>query len=56
MVEEKARHLAYSEAFAWLEKAYEERDPQIRHLNWPWLDPLREDPRFQTLKSKMGLE
>jgi TolB-like protein/Tfp pilus assembly protein PilF len=44
------------EAFAWLEKAYEERDPQIRHLNWPWLDPLRQDPRFQALKSKMGLE
>jgi serine/threonine-protein kinase len=44
------------EALAWLEKAYEERDPQVRHFHWPVLDPLRADPRFQALKNKMGLE
>jgi serine/threonine-protein kinase len=46
----------HDEALAWLERAYEERDPQVRHFHWPVLDPLRADPRFQTLKNKMGLE
>lgn len=46
----------YDEALTWLEKAYEERDPQLRHLHWPTLDRVRSDPRFQALKSKMGLD
>jgi TolB-like protein/Tfp pilus assembly protein PilF len=46
----------YDEALAWLEKAYEERDPQLRHFHWPILDRVRSDPRFQALKRKMGLE
>ncbi len=43
-------------AFAWLEKAHEERDPEVRMIHWPVLDPLRSDRRFAALKSKMGLE
>jgi tetratricopeptide (TPR) repeat protein len=46
----------YDEALAWLEKAYEERDPQVRHFHWPILDRLRSDPRFRALKRKMGRE
>jgi TolB-like protein/Flp pilus assembly protein TadD len=46
----------YDEAFTWLEKAYEERDPQLRHLHLPLLDRVRSDPRFQALKRKMGRE
>jgi TolB-like protein/Tfp pilus assembly protein PilF len=46
----------YDEALAWLEKAYEERDPQVRHFHLPILGRLRSDPRFQALKRKMGLE
>jgi TolB-like protein/Flp pilus assembly protein TadD len=46
----------HDEAFAWLEKAYEERDPQVRVLVWPWFDPLRADPRFLALRKKLGLE
>jgi TolB-like protein/Flp pilus assembly protein TadD len=44
------------EAFAWLERAYRERD---RALVWarvhPRLDPLRPDPRFDSLLRRMGL-
>jgi len=43
------------EAFAWLEKAYEERS--IWMAEWlsrgPWFDPLRSDPRFQDLLRRM---
>ncbi|UCC84781.1 MAG: tetratricopeptide repeat protein, partial [Gemmatimonadota bacterium] len=46
----------YDEAFAWLEKAYEERDPQLRHFHLPVLDPVRTDPRLQAIRRKMGLE
>ncbi len=43
-------------AFEWLEKAYEQR-----HRDLCWLkpsilwDPIRSDPRFQSLLSRMGL-
>jgi TolB-like protein/DNA-binding winged helix-turn-helix (wHTH) protein/Flp pilus assembly protein TadD len=45
------------EAFAWLEKAYEERDPQLTYLTVPGrrFDPLRRDPRFQQLVHRIGL-
>jgi serine/threonine protein kinase/tetratricopeptide (TPR) repeat protein len=44
------------EAFAWLEKAYEERYPWLIHLNVdPRLDSLRSDPRFQDLVRRVGL-
>lgn len=43
-------------AFAWLEKAYEDRDGQIDHINEePMLDGLRSDPRFTNLLRRMGL-
>jgi len=46
-----------NEAFAWLEKAYEERDPQLTYLTVPGrrFDPLRHDPRFQQLVHRIGL-
>ena len=44
------------EAFAWLEKAYQERSPQILFLkvykDW---DNLRSDPRFVDLVKRIGL-
>jgi TolB-like protein/tetratricopeptide (TPR) repeat protein/predicted Ser/Thr protein kinase len=44
------------EAFAWLEKAYELRDPQLVYLKvGPKYTPLRSDPRFQDLLRRMGL-
>jgi TolB-like protein/Flp pilus assembly protein TadD len=45
------------EAFAWLEKAYEERDPQLTYLKVPGrrFEPLRHDPRFKKLLLRMGL-
>ena len=43
-------------AFDWLEQAYEQRDPFIRDLKvFPALNPLRSDPRFQDLLSRVGL-
>jgi len=45
------------EAFAWLEKAYEERS--LWMAEWlscrPMFDPLRSDPRFQDLLRRMNL-
>jgi TolB-like protein/DNA-binding winged helix-turn-helix (wHTH) protein/Flp pilus assembly protein TadD len=46
-----------NEAFAWLEKAYHERDPELTYLNVPGrrFEPLRRDPRFRKLLVRMGL-
>ncbi len=39
-----------------LEKAYEERYPWLIHLSVePRLDPLRSEPRFKALVSRIGL-
>ncbi len=43
-------------AFAWLEKAYEERSVALYFLKVePSLDPLRSDPRFHDLLRRIGL-
>jgi len=46
-----------NEAFAWLEKAYEERDPQLTYIRVPGrrYEPLRHDPRYRELLLRMGL-
>ncbi|MGB8583800.1 MAG: hypothetical protein WCD47_23500 [Candidatus Sulfotelmatobacter sp.] len=44
------------EAFAWLEKACEERDPQLTYLkSGRRFEPLREDPRFGQFVRRVGL-
>ncbi len=46
----------YDRAIDWLEKAYEEHDPNLPYLgNNPLYDPLRSDPRFQALLRRMNL-
>jgi serine/threonine protein kinase/tetratricopeptide (TPR) repeat protein len=43
-------------AFEWLEKAFKERSFWLIYLRWePRLDPLRSDPRFSNLLTRMGL-
>jgi TolB-like protein len=43
------------EAFAWLERAYRERDPMMIFLQTrPTFDPLRSDPRFDDLLRRIG--
>ena len=45
-----------NEAFAWLEKAYEERDPQLTYLKaGRRFEPLRKDPRLEGLVRRVGL-
>ena len=45
----------YSKALDWLEKAYQERSIWVAWLKVePMYDPLRSDPRFQTLYKKMN--
>jgi len=46
-----------NEAFAWLEKAYQERDPELTYINVPGrrFEPLRRDPRFKKILVRMGL-
>ena len=44
-------------AFAWLEKAYEERASRLAYLKTEALwDPLRSDPRFADLLLRIGLQ
>jgi tetratricopeptide (TPR) repeat protein len=44
------------EAFRWLDKAYEQRDPGLTYIKIDHtLDPLRSDPRFRELQRRMGL-
>ena len=43
------------EAFAWLEKAYQERDPQLTYLKvGRRFEPLRHDARFQQFVHRVG--
>jgi TolB-like protein/DNA-binding winged helix-turn-helix (wHTH) protein/Tfp pilus assembly protein PilF len=42
-------------AFAWLEKAYQERASRLGELPDPVFDILRSDPRFQDLMRRLGL-
>jgi TolB-like protein len=45
------------EAFAWLEKAFQAREPYLIYLNVnPQGDSLRDDPRFKDLVRRIGLE
>jgi DNA-binding winged helix-turn-helix (wHTH) protein/TolB-like protein/Flp pilus assembly protein TadD len=44
------------QAFASLERAYNEHDPQLQYLGvYPEFDPIRSDPRFQDLMRRVGL-
>ena len=45
------------QAFEWLEKAYEERSPQLIYIRVnTQLDNIRSDPRFKALLKKINLE
>ena len=45
-----------NQAFDWLDKAYQERDPQLTYLKaGRRFEPLRRDPRFPELLHRVGL-
>jgi tetratricopeptide (TPR) repeat protein len=45
------------QAFEWLERAYEDRNPMLPTISvWSVYDPLRGDPRFGALLKKVGLD
>jgi hypothetical protein len=44
------------QAFEWLEKAYQERNPNLVNLKvQPIFDPIRSDPRFANLVQRVRL-
>jgi TolB-like protein len=44
------------QAFTWMERAIDERDPIIIPIkSYPFLDPIRNDPRFAVLLRRMNL-
>ena len=45
----------HNNALGWLEKAIEERDPNIPYLRMPLFDKLRDDPRFKEIALKLKL-
>jgi serine/threonine protein kinase len=45
----------YELAIDWLEKSYEEHDPNLPYLGRPIWDPMRSYPRFLDLLRKIGL-
>jgi len=47
----------YDNAFAWMERAIDDRDSIIIPIkSYPFFDPMRSDPRFLALLHKMNLE
>ncbi len=45
------------EAFAWMDKAIDDRDHMMTPLKtYPFLDPIRDDPRYHALLNRMNLE
>lgn len=45
------------EAFKWMDRAIERRDPSLRHVMLsPYLDNMREDPRFDDALIRIGLK
>lgn len=45
-----------NEAFKWLDKAYNQHDSRLLLVNTFWFDPIREDPRFQEIRRKIGID
>ena len=46
----------YDEAFAWFERAYQEKSETLQYLKVdPFFDPVRKDPRFVDLVRRVGL-
>jgi TolB-like protein/tetratricopeptide (TPR) repeat protein len=47
----------YDEAFAWFERAYQEKSETLQYLKVdPFFDPVRKDPRFEDLLRRVGLD
>ena len=45
------------DAFGWMERSIEAHDPMMTPIKtYPFLDPVRSDPRFAMLLRKMNLE
>ena len=45
------------EGYAWLERAYSERDPQLLYFNgFPWTREYRKDPRYAAIEARFGFK
>ena len=45
------------DAFLWMDRAIERRDRGLRHVTYsPYLDNMRDDPRFERVLSRIGLK
>jgi TolB-like protein/tetratricopeptide (TPR) repeat protein len=42
-------------AFEWLEKSVAQGDPAASFIGFPPMDPLRQDPRFEPIRERLGI-
>ncbi len=45
----------YDQAIEWLQRGYDEQDPNLPYVSGPPYNRLRDDPRYQALLLRIGI-